>query len=908
MTRIEHGALALAVALVAAFAAAPAAAASHPTLLFDAGDVPAIRATLEGPLAEVRSALVAGIRANASTTASSNPFGGTIGTADAMLAFAYGAAILDPASAEGQEASRLALAYLRGVCGGSYSRESEPDLVTAHLLFGIALSYDWLHGQLTESERQKCRDVVAAEGERMYQATKNAWWVPDYLQNHNWINHAALGMAALAFEGEIARDTAAWLEAARSNTEKVAWVLDLIHGGTWHEGTGYLHYGLDSLIPFSAALARNKGAIDYADNQIVRDYTALRMQSMPPARSHRREWLLWGDFSGLHMENTLLPVFYAAKKRGDGTAMWYAREFLDGQAQGKGGITTWPPSLRGLLIATTFYDSTIAPRPPAHTGAAWELDHYAHDLSLFTSRSGWEDGGALLALKSGVFGGHGNFERLREGGWPGGGLNFDHAHADDMGVQFFADGEWMTTRVPGYWIGDVNGDPEVNRTEYANSLLVDGKGQLGSGPRTCHMNSCPWFWTRVGSIPVRGSTAHFSYALAAGSSLYDPALGLTAFGRSVLFLDRRFPVIRDVIRGSQARTYEVVWHGADGATRDGSWLRLQAKNDRVLGVGVVAPASFEMRTVEQTARHLNKWDPDGAMTAAMVRPSAAAKDATFLAALIPARGATWADRPTVTALDPAAPDRGLAIDRLPDGERYEVLFNDEAEESGAAGGISLTGMAGVRKLRGGAVERALLAAGQRLELDGVVWIEVRDAGQATVEVEVREDGVAVSGEEVPLRIFAPGAHRVTWNAREVSFDRDGDWVLLPGSGGDAGGGGEGGAGGAPSDGSGGSGGTGGCDESTAGPVGGAPRPGEEGGAVPGGTGGIPGTDAPVDCGEGEPVDPGAPPAPGGEGGGGKRDPGRRKRGGCSSAKGSPVPLATALAALCLAAPVRRRRR
>ena len=91
-------------------------------------------------------------------------------------------------------------------------------------------------------------------------------------------------------------------------------------------------------------------------------------------------------------------------------------------------------------------------------------------------------------------------------------------------------------------------------------------------------------------------------------------------------------------------------------------------------------------------------------------------------------------------------------------------------------------------------------------------------------------------------------------------------------------------------------------------MGGAPRPGEEGGAVPGGTGGIPGTDAPVDCGEGEPVDPGAPPAPGGEGGGGKRDPGRRKRGGCSSAKGSPVPLATALAALCLAAPVRRRRR
>src|SRR5690606_8380731 len=116
-------------------------------------------------------------------------------------------------------------------------------------------------------------------------------------------------------------------------------------------------------------------------------------------------------------------------------------------------------------------------------------------------------------------------------------------------------------------------------TRYANSLLVDDRGQLGEGVRTCWMGSCTWFWDRQGSINLRGSTAHFSYALGAGSRLYDRSLGMTGFGRSILFLDRRFPVVRDVVRGEASRRYEVVWHAMDAASRDGGWLRLNAKND-----------------------------------------------------------------------------------------------------------------------------------------------------------------------------------------------------------------------------------------------------------------------------------------------------------------------------------------
>ena len=858
-----HRPFAAALALSIALSASAAGAATHPSLLFSREDVPAIRASLDGPLAQVKSALEAGVHFPFVGDYPKTPdlgwqyYGDRRAIADTLVAFAFGAAVLDPDTGTGREAGELALNYLRGICAyGDWifpetQDDAKPDLNSAHFLFGVSVAYDWLYDRLTESERQRCRDRVAVEGEKMYQATRDGWWVPEYLQNHNWINHASLGMAALAFDGEIPRDTNAWLEAAKANSEKVRYVLDLIHGGAWHEGTGYLHYGLDSLIPFSVALERSGRGPDYAANRIVRDYARLRMQMMPPALAHRREYVLWGDFSGLQNENTLLPLFYAARKWGDGTAMWYARQFLEGQTAGKGGLTSWPPGQRGMLTAAILYAANVAEEPPARAGAAWELDHYAQDLSLFTSRSGWEDGGALVALKSGVFGGWGNFERLMGGGAPGGSINFGHDHADDMGLQFFADGEWLTTRVPGYWIGRANGAPEVNRTKFANSLLVDGGGQVGEGVRTCWMGSCPWFWTRQGSIPVRGSTSNFSYAVGAGAQLYDPALGLNTFDRAVLFVDRRFPVVRDVVRGSSARTYEIAWHAADAASREGSWLRLNAKNDRVLGVKVVAPAAFETRTETQTAVHLDKIDADKSMTALFVRPSTPSPDATFLSALVPARGATWASKPSVEPIDAAAPDRGLVIAGLSDGARYDVVFGDGTGVAATAAGITVDGGAGVRRMQDGAVDRVMLAAGRRLEIDGEAWIEVRSGEPASIEVDVRADGVAISGDDRPLRVYAPGASAVTYNGTPVAFERDGDHLRVPG---------------APADsvGDDGSGGAGGVDGG-AGWAGGA---GGSGGSIPA--------------------------------------PGKRHRGGCASAGGGVAPLALAVAALAFSLPRRRR--
>ena len=256
----------------------------RPSLLFDAADVPRIRANLEGPLRKVRDALEAAIHFPFTGNFPQTPdlgyeHWGPIGPPDSLVAFAFGAAVLDRDTLAGQRALQLARNYLNGICSFpdwvfAHTQDGpDPDLNSAHYLFAVSVAYDWLYDDLTETERKRCRDRVAVEGEKVHQAMlRNVWWMVDLLQNHNWINTASLGMAALAFEGELAGvDTGRWLAAVNDNMARVHHAADLVVGGAWHEGPGYLNYGFDSLIPYAVALVRKKGGPDWADNHLVRE-------------------------------------------------------------------------------------------------------------------------------------------------------------------------------------------------------------------------------------------------------------------------------------------------------------------------------------------------------------------------------------------------------------------------------------------------------------------------------------------------------------------------------------------------------------------------------------------------------------------------------------------------------------
>ncbi len=130
----------------------------------------------------------------------------------------------------------------------------DEDLGAAHLLFGMAVSYDWLHAHLSETDRARYRAKIAHHAGILYRllVEEKKWWAKDRLQNHNYVNAMAVAVAGVALSGE--EDAAErWLSAAKTNFDRVAELLS--PDGASHEGVAYWGYAMDALLKYHFATA-----------------------------------------------------------------------------------------------------------------------------------------------------------------------------------------------------------------------------------------------------------------------------------------------------------------------------------------------------------------------------------------------------------------------------------------------------------------------------------------------------------------------------------------------------------------------------------------------------------------------------------------------------------------------------
>ena len=88
------------------------------------------------------------------------------------------------------------------VCGGK-------DLGHHHMLLANALAYDWVYSELALADRHVIRDNLIRRAQESYEAAGVApladgsnWWRNSFIQNHHSTNNSALGVAALALEGD----------------------------------------------------------------------------------------------------------------------------------------------------------------------------------------------------------------------------------------------------------------------------------------------------------------------------------------------------------------------------------------------------------------------------------------------------------------------------------------------------------------------------------------------------------------------------------------------------------------------------------------------------------------------------------------------------------------------------------
>lgn len=764
-------------ALLLAVLPTAASPQQHPHVLFGAGDVPRLRAQAASTHGYLAKPLKAGTDSFVGSSVSptglvSWPGGNTldlgdvrdVGSGMAVFAFVWQ---LDGGDAYLQLAKRWLLA---ATSWASLDLAGDRDLALAHTVTGVALAYDILYPQLSGAERaQVVLALTTGANQLVAYGSGGGWWEKQYLQNHNWICHAAVGFAGLALQGEVDdATTAGWIEYARGNASVVNAAMDGIVDGTWHEGPGYLSYGLMFHVPFTFALAR-AGGEDLTEMAVLRGAGQMRAHAQIPDKPWQKV-LTYGDFFGFGLGEGLMQLRFAAWRYRDTVAQAVADRQVAGSRR-----DTYAVECLDQIFEFLFHDPSVA----AADLSALPLDWYGRDLEAVVFRSGWDKGSILFAMKSGPMGGRSTWERVLAGAPEVARLNISHDHADDNGFYLNAGGSWLAPEAEGYFIGHPDSPgPEANRTQYHNALLIDGVGQSGEGIRSTDSGpSLAWYRTRTGSIPFHASSRNHAYAVADGAKLYPASLGLTRWDRHALFLGRRWIVLRDVVRASAPHDFHYLVHFMNGAVREGSWVKGTADGGQSLGVAVVSPASWDLTVTQQAPQRIDKLNPTGSVYAAEVAPAAPASSATFLTALVPAATASWASRPAVAALDAARPEAGLVLTA---GTRVATaIFSDDPTGTSSASGLDLSGLAGVVETEGGAPIRVLLVEAPSLSRNGAL-LASQDGTSSMLEAEGLGDAeLRLTGDVLgKATLYAPAATRVTWYGEDVPFSRNGDYVQV----------------------------------------------------------------------------------------------------------------------------------
>ncbi len=763
---------------VLAMALGPApAAASHPSLWYRTSDLLELRARARDTHAPIYNPLRAGTDYFLGSTVARSgrvtwpgrtyDLGDLRDIGNSLLVFAFVSVLTDDVTY-----FALARSWLLSVASfGSFDLDGTHDLVQGHLLAGVAAAYDILAPSLTLAEQQTVLSALSRNATELMNAGRaGTWWEREFLQNHNWINHAAVGLAGLAaIEDLPSSTTRPWLDYAVENAQNVKAVMDTISDGTWHEGFSYAAYGLSWHLPFVAALQRVTG-VELGDIGLLRAHGTARAHMQLP-NAPNQQVLVNGDFYGFSTDDDLVVLRYAASKLRDGIAQGVADAWVRSV-----NPSSYAPELNQRVFEYLFYDPSVA----SLDLRVLPLDWLGTDQQAAVFRSGWAPSDLVFALKSGPFGGTSALNRILNNDLPSFGLNFAHDHADDNGFYLYGNGTWLAPEAAGYYIGHPDSPgPQANRAVFHNLLLVDGDGQLGEGVRAYgdEHNRYSWFTQRTARISAFGSSDHFAYTVGEGAQLYPSALGLSQWSRHVLFLDRRWILLRDVIRSSQNHAYTWLCHFMQGVSREGNWLHGNERDEQALGVAVVSPAEWQLSVEQQAPVNIARLNPSGSVFAAKVAPSGSAPDVTFLTALVPISEAAWNNRPSVDMLDADQPEGGL---RVSDGDRVAAaVFNDRPTASRSIGGLQLDGLTGVVEYAQGTPSRVLLVRGTAIR-DGRGPLASQVASTEILEADgLNGDSVSVSGDlSQQFRIYAPNARSVLRNGAQIPFSREAEYVVV----------------------------------------------------------------------------------------------------------------------------------
>jgi len=336
----------------------------------------------------------------------------------------------------------------------SWGKENN-DLATGHVASGIAIAYDWHKDLFSDDERALIRKTIAERVSKLFDGlTGRMYWANNYHWNHNQISVAGLGLAGLAFLGEIPA-AGDWLAAALLDYQNVGRYSS--PDGSSCEGMGYWTYGRSFILKFIEGTKEVTDSGDLYHQPFLQNAISLRLGASTPGF---QAVLRWADGQGYDFSGAQQILYRLAAQYHDGKGQYLADHLPYAPHHG--------PKSEAFGWTLLWYDPSVKEEPPGF------LDYHAPAWDVITSRSGWGDGDYMLSMKSGP-------------------TNDAHTHLDAGALSFIMGKKWFLTtsgygdgrEQPGFW------DREAKRwtffsnaTESHSTLLINGKNQLfpvGSG-------------------------------------------------------------------------------------------------------------------------------------------------------------------------------------------------------------------------------------------------------------------------------------------------------------------------------------------------------------------------------------------------------------------------------------------
>ena len=455
--------------------------------------------------------------------------------------------------------------------------ENDRSLAGGECLFGVAIGYDWLFPELTSAERKLIRDKLIRQARLMKaRPVHHDVW----LANHNHVEHLGLAAAGFALYDEVP-EAVEWIRQSDLVFREMLRQSGPDGGST--EGHQYWGYTTESALRYFEA-ARDLLGTDYYDHEWLRSVPDFVIGSTLPDFDAEECVMTYGDAGRSYSSHGPTHILYrtAAEYRNP-YAQWLARE-MDRRNVGRGAFCTWANLL--------WYDERVPEKPIS------ELSTFSHseDVGWVTSRSSWAPDAVMVGFKCGPMHGHRvqpYYERQHDEKWPavhsiGGG----HGQPDVNSFQVYAYGKWLAID---------RGYETPKPFDTHNTILIDGKGQLGGGPNWFDRDTVIRARATSAIVEAR-TTGSYDYVVGDAMTIYPASLGLTKFHRHFVYLKPDLIVIVDDLEATRPARVEWLLHTEVAFGRENAFRHLARTGDVAMDVEFLLPTELTSRVEGKTLK------------------------------------------------------------------------------------------------------------------------------------------------------------------------------------------------------------------------------------------------------------------------------------------------------------------